>query len=50
MGETEVTQGQWKKLMDGETVENLDEKAFACETKFDYLKDKTLKDFLVGKR
>ena len=34
MGETEVTQGQWKALMDGETIFDLARKAFQDDTKY----------------
>ena len=45
LGETEVTQGQWKSVMGGETVEDLARKAYYDDTKYPYLDGKTLKDF-----
>ena len=40
MGETEVTQGQWKKIMDGETVVDLSRKALLDDNEY----------FIAGKK
>ena len=40
MGETEVTQGQWKKIMDGETIVDLSRKALLDDTEY----------FIAGKK
>jgi len=46
LGETEVTQGQWKKLMDGETVVDLAKKGLQDDTLYNFSSGKkTLRDF-----
>ena len=46
LGETEVTQGQWKAVMDGETVIDLARKALQDDTKYNFGgTEKTLRDF-----
>ena len=46
MGETEVTQGQWKKIMDGETVVDLARKGLQDDTKYNLAgKQQTLREF-----
>jgi len=34
MGETEVTQGQWRRIMDGETIADLERKALLDDTEY----------------
>ena len=46
MGQTEVTQGQWKKIMDGETVVDLARKGLQDDTLYDFPGGKkTLREF-----
>ena len=46
LGETEVTQGQWKKLMDGETVVDLARKGLRDDTVYNIAgKQQTLREF-----
>lgn len=46
LGETEVTQGQWKKLMDGETVVDLARKGLQDDTEYMIAgKKQTLREF-----
>ena len=46
LGETEVTQGQWKKLMDGETVVDLARKGLQDDTKYNFFgEQQTLREF-----
>ena len=46
MGETEVTQGQWKRLMDGETIVDLARKGLQDDTEYTILgKKQTLREF-----
>ncbi len=46
MGETEVTQGQWKKLMDGETVVDLARRGVRDDTVYNIFgKQQTLREF-----